>query len=97
VDKQEALQYHQALGDSLRIEIVRQLQEEWRSGAMLSRKLGVTAATMSHHLSKLKMTGGLQEDDRRGRNDGSLLPRRRFAYPMAGEAGGAVCGNDRDL
>ena len=28
----------------------------------MSRKLGVTAATMSHHLSRLKMTGGLLEE-----------------------------------
>ncbi len=77
LDKQEALWFHQAIGDPLRIDIIRLLQEEWRSGAVLARKLAVAPATMSHHLTKLRAIGILKEQ-RWGRAVYYRLDREKF-------------------
>ncbi|WP_168120885.1 metalloregulator ArsR/SmtB family transcription factor [Paenibacillus sp. HB172176] len=63
---EKAVAYHKALGDPTRIKLLMLLAEGELSGQELAEKLGVSAATITHHAAKLREASLLNE--RRDKN-----------------------------
>ncbi|HEX8733124.1 MAG TPA: metalloregulator ArsR/SmtB family transcription factor [Ktedonobacterales bacterium] len=88
-----------ALGDASRLRIVRLLAERPRYGQELAAELGMSAATVSHHLAALEKAGALSMERRAHRTYFTLDARalrmllragERFALGEAGSSGAAA-------
>jgi hypothetical protein len=62
----KVVSYHKALADPTRIRMLILLAEGELNGQVLAAKLGVTPATVTHHATKLRVAGLIQE--RRDKN-----------------------------
>lgn len=63
---EKVVNYHKALADSTRLKLMVLLAEGERNGLELAEKLGVAAATVTHHAAKLRRAGLVLE--RRDKN-----------------------------
>ncbi len=69
------VRFHKAVGDVNRIRILSMLARQPLSGSELAERLGLTAATITHHMHKLKNVGIVREKREKNTITFYLAPR----------------------